>query len=540
MAIIEQQPRQAGPQSEVPMEPPSPQISPVRVAVLLVVVVCVAAGIWRLVGASSTAEARSDALPVYSPYVDVTQTPIYPFQSPAANPVAGVYLAFIVSAPTQPCTPSWGGYYTLEQAEQSLALDARTARLRNEGGSVMVSFGGRDNSELAVGCTQPSELAQAYAAPIDRYHAGAIDLDLEGQTLADTGADARRATAIATVQRQMAARHASLGVWITLPVSRSGLTGAGIAAVKAMLAAHVKLAGVDAMTMDFGSHEGAVHDMVGTIEHALYATHAQVQALWRAAGRRSDSSFAWGHLGVTVMLGVNDVAGQRFTIHDAHELAAFVNAHGIPRVSAWSLNRDSECGGAFAQTGEVSNTCSGVLQRSLQFTRIFGALKGTKVARAQDEGASTPVRPASSDAGGSQADSPYPIWRATAAYGAGYKVVWQGEIYEASWWTQGTPPGSVSADAPTGPWQLIGPVPPGSHAPKLVLLASGALPSWSASAVYHQGQRVSFAGLPYQARWYTSGEQPRDELPAATGLPWKPLFEYPGEPSGSGGEGGAG
>jgi chitinase len=240
------------------------------------------------------------------------------------------------------------------------------------------------------------------------------------------------------------------------------------------------------------------------------------------------------------MLGVNDVTDQRFSTDDARELAAFVSAHGIPRVSAWSLNRDSECGGAFPQTGVSSNTCSGVSQTSLQFTHIFGSLKGTKTARPQSEASASAVQRPEPAATDDPADSPYPIWRSTAAYGSGYKVVWQGEIYEASWWTQGTPPGSVAADSPNGPWQLIGPVPADSHAPKLVLLASGSLPAWSASAVYHQGEKVNFAGLPYAARWYTHGEQPREELPSSPSTPWEPLFKYPGEPSDSGSEGGAG
>jgi chitinase len=537
----QQQPSPRGGNGPAPLEPRPPEISTIRVALLLIVLAGLAFGVWRLISdGTSAAEARSDAAPVYEPYVDVTQTPIYPFQLPSANPVAGVYLAFIVSDPSQPCTPSWGAYYTLEQAEQSLDLDARTAQLRNQGGSVMVSYGGRDNSELAIGCTDPSKLLQAYMAPIDRYHADAIDLDLEGQTLADTAADARRSQAVAAVQRQMAARHAPLAVWMTLPVSRAGLTAEGIAAVRSMLAAHVKVAGVNAMAMDFGPDEGAARDMVGTIDGALYATHAQVQSLWSAAGLASGAAAAWGHLGVTVMLGVNDVTDQRFTTRDAHELAAFVTDHGIPRVSAWSLNRDSECGGAFAQTEVSSNTCSGVLQTSLQFTRIFSSLKGTKTARPQNEASTSvtqqPVPAATND----PADSPYPIWRSTAAYDSGYKVVWDGEIYEASWWTQGTPPGSAAADSPNGPWQLIGPVPAGSHAPKLVLLASGNLPAWSADTVYHQGERVSFAGLPYEARWYTRGEQPREELPSSSNVPWEPLFKYPGEPTDSGSEAGAG
>ncbi len=542
MAMIEQQqPLPRGGMGPPPLGPPSPEISPIRVAVLLVVLAALAFGVWRLISdGTSAADARSDAVPIYEPYVDVTQTPIYPFQLPSANPVAGVYLAFIVSDPSQPCTPSWGAYYTLEQAERSLDLAARTAQLRKQGGSVMISYGGRDNSELASGCTDPSKLLQAYMAPIERYHASAIDLDLEGQTLANAAADARRAQAIAAVQRRMTARHASLAVWVTLPVSRAGLTGEGIAAVQALLAAHVKLAGVNAMTMDFGPDEGAAHDMVGTIERALYATHAQVQSLWRKAGLSSGAAAAWGRVGVTVMLGVNDVTDQRFTTDDARELAAFVNDHGIPRVSAWSLNRDSECGGAFPQIGVISNTCSGVLQTSLQFTRIFGSLKGTKTARPQSEASASAVRQPEPASTNDPADSPYPIWRSTAAYGNGYKVVWEGEIYEASWWTQGTPPGSTAADSPNGPWQLIGPVPAGSHAPELVLMASGKLPAWSASAVYHQDERVSFAGLPYEARWYTHGEQPREELPPSPSAPWEPLFKYPGEPTDSGSEAGAG
>jgi chitinase len=61
-------------------------------------------------------------------------------------------------------------------------------------------------------------------------------------------------------------------------------------------------------------------------------------------------------------------------------------------------------------------------------------------------------------------------------------------------------------------------------------------PNWSPSTVYHEGDKVTFKGLPYRARWYTQGEQPLSELPANPSAPWEPLFKYPGEPS-SGEEG---
>jgi chitinase len=524
MVIVKEKPK-------APLEPPPRELSPIRVVVLLVVLCAIGFGVWQLVSKETpAASAKSDAVPVYSPYVDVTNTPTYPFQLPSANPVSSVYLAFVVSDTDEACTPSWGTFYTLDDAEQGLDLDARTAQLRSQGGTVMISYGGQANTELAVDCTDPAKLQQAYLEPIQRYHAKAIDLDIEGANLADTAANARRATAIAAVQEQLAKEKKPLKVWMTLPVAATGLTAEGIAAVQAMLKAGVKLEGVNAMTMDFGPGEGAAHDMIGTIEHALVATQAQVQTLWRAAGLPSSPAAIWGHVGVTPMIGVNDVTSERFTVKDAHELAKFVEQRGIPRVSAWSLNRDSQCGGAYAKVGELSNTCSGVEQKPLEFTHIFSELPGTNTAhRAAAEAAVAPqthTSPKPDD----PATSPYPIWRPAAAYVAGYKVVWQGQIYQAGWWNQGTPPGTAAADSPSGPWQPIGPVPAGSHAPKLVKIDTANHANWSPTAIYHEGDKVTFEGLPYRARWYTQGEQPLAELPSDPSAPWEPLFKYPGEP----------
>src|SRR6201999_2750665 len=270
------------------------ELSAVRVIVLLLVLCAAGVGAYLLLSKETPASAaKSSAVPVYSPYVDVTNTPTYPFQLPSANPVSSVYLAFVVSDTEEPCTPSWGTFYTLDEAEQGLDLDARTAQLRSQGGSVMVSYGGQANTELAVDCTDPAKLKQAYLEPVERYHAKAIDLDIEGANLADTAANARRATAIAAVQKQRATEKKPLKVWMTLPVASSGLTAEGIAAVQAMLKAGVKLEGVNAMTMDFGPGEGAAHDMLGTIEDSLVATQGQVQTLWRAAGLPSSAAAAW-------------------------------------------------------------------------------------------------------------------------------------------------------------------------------------------------------------------------------------------------------
>ncbi len=517
-------------------EPPAPELSPLRVLVLLLVLAAAAFGGWRLVAArTAAADAKSTATPVFAPYVDVTLTPTYQFQLPSENPVSSAYLGFIVSASSaSPCTPSWGGYYTLAQADQTLNLGARIAQLVKQGGSARISFGGRDNNELAVACTSTSALTQAYLAPIQRYNVNTVDFDIEGAALGNRAANVRRADAVAAIQHRLSQRHRSLKVWVTLPVSTQGLTPQGIGVVQAMLAAHVRLAGVNIMAMDFGDGSGASADMFKAIRGSLYASHAQLQALLRQAGLRSTPAAAWEQLGVTVMLGVNDDSNEHFTVADARLLATFANRQGISRVSAWSLNRDSECGSAYPVTGIVSNTCSGVDQTPLEFTKILSRLRGTKTARSQSQNAAAQAlqQTATTD---NPATSPYPIWQASAAYVTGYKVVWQGEIYQANWWSQGTAPGSTAADATTtDPWLLIGPVPAGSRAYTPSLLASADQPVWLPGTVYHEGQRVSFHGLPYQARFYTKGNQPLDELPSNPSSPWAPLFTAPGEPTDTG------
>jgi chitinase len=504
-------------------------------AVLLIVLAGIAFGAWKLITSSSAAaDARSTAVPVYAPYLDVTLTPEYQFQLPSEDPVSSAYLGFIVSNSSSPCTPSWGGYYTLAQADQSLELGARIAQLQKQGGSAAISFGGRDNNELAVACTDTAALTQAYLAPIRRYGVSTVDFDIEGAALGNAAADARRATAVAAIQRQLARTHRPLSVWMTLPVTTHGLTPQGVATLRAMLRAHVRLAGVNVLAMDFGVGSGASGHMFTAVRGTLYAAHAQVQALWRRAGLKSTPGLAWEHLGETVMLGVNDVTDEHFTTADARQLAAFANRQGIPRVSAWSLNRDAECGAAFPEVGIVSNTCSGVLQSQLEFTKIFSHLRGTRTARTQS---SSPAaqglqRTTTSD---NPTTSPYPLWQPGSAYVSGYKVVWQGEIYQANWWSQGTAPGSTAADSATSdPWLLIGPVPSSSHTYQPKLLAPANQPLWLPTTVYHQGERVSLGGLPYQARWYTKGDQPLDQLPGNPNSPWQPLFTAPGEPSDTG------
>src|SRR5699024_1021180 len=116
---------------------------------------------------------------------------------------------------------------TLDSAGTELDLDRRLARLEQRGGEAMVSFGGLLNDELAVSCTSESELKKAYAAVIDRYGVQAIDLDIEGDALANSAANTRRASVLAELQAERAESGSPLAVWLTLPVTPDGLSVAG-------------------------------------------------------------------------------------------------------------------------------------------------------------------------------------------------------------------------------------------------------------------------------------------------------------------------
>ena len=154
---------------------------------------------------------RSSADPTTSwsvPYVDVTLTPTFQFQDPAANPARTVALAFVVADPERRLHAELGQPTTRSTRRGTdLELDRRIAQLRSAGGDVMVSFGGQANDELAVACTDTGDLTGAYRDVVERYDLTVIDLDIEGAAIADQrrqrppGRGARRAAARARGRR---------------------------------------------------------------------------------------------------------------------------------------------------------------------------------------------------------------------------------------------------------------------------------------------------------------------------------------------------
>ncbi|MDN4614564.1 glycosyl hydrolase family 18 protein [Leifsonia sp. F6_8S_P_1B] len=494
---------------------------------------------WRVIGAGLvavivvtggvvgfqwwSAKAAVDQKPWFASYVDVTATPRFAFENLGTTTTKDAVLSFVVSSKDEACEPSWGAAYSLDEARGSLDLDRRIARLQQQGGTVAVSFGGLNNDELAVNCDDPSKLKAAYASVVDRYKIGTIDLDLEGEGLQDADANARRATAIAALQKERRADGKSLAVWLTLPVAPSGMTSAGTDAITAMLDAKVDIAGVNVMTMDFGSSKEAKKSMAQNAEAAVTAAQRQLGILYdRAKLHQSDPSL-WAKVGATPMIGQNDVEDEVFTFADAAAFNKWAVSTGIGRMSMWSANRDKTCGSNYVDTSVVSDACSGVSQGKKTFAATLA--KGFDGHISLGEAAVTTAEPVATAAADDPATSPYPIWKTSSSYLKGTKIVWHRNVYQAKWWTKGDMPDDPVLNSWETPWELVGPVLPGETPIPQPTLPAGTYPNWSGTAAYDKGQRVLFDGTPYEAKWWTQGDSPEAASADPDSSPWSPLTQ---------------
>jgi cellulose synthase/poly-beta-1,6-N-acetylglucosamine synthase-like glycosyltransferase/chitodextrinase len=521
-----------GPTLTPPTAPPAPpagsgpakrSLSALRVLVALAVV----AGLGY--GGYATAKTRLFTTPVavnqtwFAPYVDVTLTPTYQFQTPSQDPAQQSVLGFVVASSPADCTPSWGAAYSLATANQQLALGTRIAQLQQEGEQAIVSFGGQANTSLDVACSTTADLTAGYQSVINAYRLKSIDLDIEGAALDNLAAGQRRAAAIATLEKD----NSGLSVWLTLPVEPSGLQDDALSVIKEMLNDHVSIAGINLMTMDFSAPPAAGSSMAASVEAALNAAHGQLTGLYPTFGIKLNSQQIWQRIGATVMIGQNDIKGEIFTVSDAKAVAGFAGGNHLGRVSMWSVNRDSQCGALYSDTGVLSNTCSGTPQSALEFSQTFGKFHGA----APTASSATAVQPAVADT--NPADAPYPLWNAGTNYPAGYKVVENGEIYQAKWYNSGDDPSAQVQFSYQTPWELLGPVVPGDHAQAVATLPAGTYPAWSQDTQYQAGDKVLYEGLPYQARWNNQGVSPATESTDPSGSAWKALYSVPGEPSGA-------
>lgn len=291
----------------------------------------------------------------FAPYVDMGLYPVPDLDGLAKKYGVGLFsLGFMQASPSGKL--AWAGLDALgldSNHEQALAILGEITALRAAGGDVMVSLGGAAGLSLAQAYAQRGlgvqALATAYGEMVDTLKLSKLDFDIEGAALAETQTIKLQMEAISLLQQT----HPALGVWLTLPVLPQGLTQDGLNTVKAALQAGVQVDGVNVMAMNYGDSAAPpqLKSMGAYAIDAANTTFAQLTNLFASQGK----SFGWNQLGVTPMLGVNDITSEVFTIQDAEQLEVFAREKGLGMLSMWSINRDNP-----GAVGQVSNNHAGL------------------------------------------------------------------------------------------------------------------------------------------------------------------------------------
>jgi hypothetical protein len=328
-------------------------------------------GIVAAILALATQQARAWPARVFAPYVDFTAWPPYDLLGAGTNAsLRYATLAFVVADSSQnpsnaPATniPAWGGYTAYSTASGYRLADINSFRAL--GGDVIVSFGGASGTELAAYITDTNRLKLAYQSVIDRYAATWVDFDIEGTWVADPVSINRRSLVLAALQADAVAGGRLLQVSLTLPVLPTGLDNNGMNVLRSAISNHVDLACVNVMAMDYG--DGAAPNPSGRMgDYAIAAAtnlFNQLKASYQAAGIPKTDPQLWKMVGVTPMLGVNDVATEVFDQAAAAQLVSYATNRDLGLLAFWSMNRD--------RPGQ-----SGITQTPYQFTSIFLGFSG--------------------------------------------------------------------------------------------------------------------------------------------------------------------
>ncbi|KXS08977.1 glycoside hydrolase family 18 protein [Gonapodya prolifera JEL478] len=266
-------------------------------------------------------------------------------------------LAFITADVSK--EPAWGGVINMSERFYKSSID----HVRSKGGDVIVSFGGANGQELSDVVGNLSELVGKYQKVIDLYSLQRIDFDVEGGALGSKkGVELRN-----LVIKQLKSQNSKLYVSYTLPVLPTGFTSDGIYLLQNAKMNGAQIDQVNLMTMDYGdsawlpSRDG---NMALAARKCVESVRQQLSEL------KYDASVS---IGVTPMIGRNDVMSEIFTQSDASELNQWINNdksthYPIKMKSFWSLTRDNK---QTIKMGYAASNDSGVVQEEYEFSRIF-------------------------------------------------------------------------------------------------------------------------------------------------------------------------
>ena len=204
-----------------------------------------------------------------------------------------------------------------------------------------------------------AQLQAQYAAVISKYNLTAVDFDIEGRAVTDTAANARRAAAITSLQRT----YPNLAVSFTLEGGRSGIADDEYELLRSAIAAGVRVSRVNVMAMYFDANG---EPMINLVKNTAERSAQQLTVLF--PGLAPDRARAL--LGITPLIGRNQVLDEKFTYADAVALKVWARAQGIGMLSMWSLDRDQHCD---SLSEYEPSRCSGLSQDTFDYASAFAS-----------------------------------------------------------------------------------------------------------------------------------------------------------------------
>ena len=290
----------------------------------------------------------------FSPYIDMAMSVAADLSAiSAASGIKNYTLAFVLSSEEG---IGWQGTGAIsdDTLSNGTTILSQVQAIQAAGGHITISFGGAAGQEAALTATSAASLQASYQSVIDRYHVTSLDFDIEGFAAADQRSITLRDQALVGLQ----AANPDLTISYTLPVLPTGLTASGFNVLASAKRDGVDIDVVNIMAMDYGT---AVDNGGQMGFNAISAANATQQQL----GELGMSS----KIGITPMIGVNDIISEVFTLADAQALLDYARSDSdVVRLSMWSVARDN---GDRPGVPYASPDSSGIVQQPYDFAAIF-------------------------------------------------------------------------------------------------------------------------------------------------------------------------
>ncbi|WP_066500512.1 chitinase [Abyssisolibacter fermentans] len=348
-------------------------------------------------------------------------------------------LGYIVSESDTVFKPTWGIIYPVDDNP----IIGQIKKIREMGGDVLVSFGGPANTPLHVTAPDVKSLKKQYENFVKAYRLSRINIDLQGKWLKDTASIKRNIRALKLLQNSLFSERYNLQIWFTLPILPTGLTDDGLKIIQYTLDEDLMIRGINVKTMNFGASAAPnPENKMGQYSiQAINSLFNQLKQIYSDNNLSKSDKQIWNMVGMTPMIGENDVTTEVFNLEDAKQTLDFANQKEIGMISMWSLNRDKPCPNG--PSNKISNSCSGIEQKDYEFSETFNAYNDTSEFLAREDSNKQPSEAINR-------------WNPNRAYVAGEKVVYRGVLYEAKWYTKGDIPDKKTDYPWEKPWKIIG------------------------------------------------------------------------------------